>query len=366
MGKLTWIKQFYVTILLGVIVLGLLGCASATSQYSPDQVINNAIEETTALGSYYSEVEMTTSEEGTEIEQVIMKEWRSDDGKARVEIGNKDGGDQSISVNDGNQLILYEQERNQAFTIDDPELLAFNQPSPKEQTNLWLEMIRDTHDISTEGEEEIIGRATYHLVAKPKEENTLFGEQEFWIDKENWLVLKMIQHTGDTKDEILYTKIDFDVKILPELFTLDLPADVDIQNLVDLSQTTEIALEEVADKMEQPIHYFPEKAGLEITAIEMIDIQGEQMYREMSFDYTKNDLPLLTLSIFESPEAEAFDFSDGESVVIRNQEGFYIEFDDIRTLLWQEKGLSYSIMIIDPNLTVEDLKELADEMIVVE
>lgn len=350
-------------------MVGLAGCTSTMSQYSPDQVINNALEETTSLESYYAEVEWKTTEKGKDTEQIFMKEWHSDDGKIRVETKNKEGSEQTIVVNDGHALMTYQVEENQAWIIHHPELIELNQLSQKDQASLFLEIVRDTHEVSVEGEEKIIGRATYHLVAEAKADSSLFGDMELWVDKENWRVLKMILHTGDTKDEILYTKIDFSEKISSHIFTLDLPEDVDLQNVEDISQTIELTLDEVAEQFTQPIFYFPEKTGLEISAIELVDMQSELFQKEVSFDYTKDDLPLLTLSVFESTEEsqdEAFVFPGEETVTVRNQEGFYSEFSGIRTLQWQEEGLSYSIMIIDPNVTIEDLQELADEMIIAE
>src|SRR5699024_10551899 len=155
--------------------------------------------------------------------------------------------------------------------IDDPELLEFNQPSPKEQVNNLLEMVRDTHEISSEGEAEIAGRDTYHLVAKAKEENTLFGDQELWIDKENWMVLKMI----------FYTKIDFNTKILADTFTLDLPDDMEMKNLDDMSNESEITLEEAKENI-GAFHYFPENEELDISTIEMIELQGELKRKEVN------------------------------------------------------------------------------------
>src|SRR5690625_1894696 len=355
-------------ILLGVMILGLFGCSSETKQYSPDQVINNALEEKDLPGAYYGETESTTSEKGEKVDQYIMKEWRSDDGKARVEATNKDGSDESIAVNDGNEFISYEVDKNRAYMIDDPELLEFNQPSPKEQANNLLEMVRDTHEISSEGEAEIAGRDTYHLVAKAKEENTLFGDQELWIDKENWMVLKMIFNTGDSKTEMVYTKIDFNPKIPADTFTLDLPDDVEMKNLDDMSNESEITLEEAKENI-GAFHYFPENKELDISSIEMIELQGELKRKEVNIDYKKDDLPLLTLAVFDSPEEmdeEALELPGEEAVTIRDQEGSFTESSGFRSLVWQEDGKNYSIILIDPNLTLEDLKEMTEEMELVE
>lgn len=356
--------------MMGVLAMGLFGC-SETNQYSPEQVINNALEEAPSLGAYYAESEMITYENGKETkqEQMLMKEWRSKDGKSRVEIESKeDGIEKSIAVNDGSTLVSYQINQNQAFLIDDPELLDFNQPSPKEQAMSLLEMIRETHAISTEGEEKVAGRVAYHLVAKAKEEHTLFGDQELWIDKENWFVLKMILHAGDNRTETTYTTIDFDVTIPPEKFVLDLPDDIKLQNIEDMNKTKEITLEEVAENIGQPVLYFPEDEGIEITTIEMFELQGELDRTEISFDYRKDTLPLLTMAVFESPveSVEDLKLPGEEPTTIRNQEGMYMESMGIRSLSWQEKGLTYSIMLIDPNLTVADVVELAEHMVMME
>src|SRR5699024_2339666 len=143
--------------------------------------------------TYYDESTSTVSEDEKEIEVVKMKEWRNEDGKIRVELENENGEEQAITVNDGESIITYQKEINQAFIIDDEEILELNQPSPKEQVDFILGMVKDTHDISTEGEEEeVAGRTTVHLIATPKEDDALLGEQEIWIDKENWMVLKTI------------------------------------------------------------------------------------------------------------------------------------------------------------------------------
>src|SRR5699024_3882686 len=252
--------------------------------------------------------------------------------------------------------------------IDDPELLEFNQPSPKEQVNNLLEMVRDTHEISSEGEAEIAGRDTYHLVAKAKEENTLFGDQELWIDKENWMVLKMIFNTGDSKTEMVYTKIDFNPRIPADTFTLDRPDDVEMKNLDDMSNESKITLEAAKENIGS-FHYFPENEELDISTIEMIELQGEIKRKEVNIDYKKDDLPLLTLAVFDSPEAmdeEALELPGEEAVTIRDQEGSFTESSGFRSLVWQEDGKNYSIILIDPNLTLEDLKEMTKEMELVE
>lgn len=347
------------TIFLGVVAMCLYGCSSATIQYSPDQVIQNALEESTP--AYYGEIEMTVNDKGSKTEE-IAKEWRSSDGKIRMESQNQDGGNKVISVNDGSIMMVYEIDQNKAYMIDDAEILSFNQPSLKDQANMLLELLRDTHEISTENGGEIAGRDTYHLVAKPTKSNALFSDVELWIDEETWLVLKIILRMGDSVTEMTYKTIDFNAKMSPDLFTVDLPEDVEIENLMDMMpEPKEILLEEIPKKIGKPVLHFPETEELKISLIELYELEDELDRDEVSIDYTKDGLPLLTLSVFETANA-GLDGMAGEIVNIRNQEGNYTDLGEFRSLLWEEDGMSYSIILVDPNLPVEELVKMTEGM----
>jgi hypothetical protein len=222
-------------------------------------------------------------------------------------------------------------------------------------------MVRDTHEISTKKEDKVAGRDAHHLRAKAKNNGTLLGDLELWIDKESWIVLKMILHMGDNVTEMTYTTIDLNAKMSPDLFTVDLPEDVKVENLLDVLETKEISLEEVPGKIGESTVYFPETEELRISLIELYEQQGELNRSEVSIDYTKDGLPLLTLSVFETVN-EGIDDVKEQTVEIRNQEGFYLELGDFRSVLWDENGVTYSIVLIDPNLTLEELINMSEEM----
>lgn len=346
-------------------MLLMVGC-SEESNYSPEQMINNALDEK-ETESYVGEATTTVSENGDVIETMIMKEWHNQDGKIRVEVEDQDSKEESVSVNDGEKITTYNEGKNQAIIIDDKEILEFNQPSPKEQVDFILDMVRDTHEISGKGEEEVAGRTTYHLVANPKEDNTLFGKQEMWIDKENWMALKIISDSGNQKTEVVYNDIEFDTDIPEDTFTLDLPDDVDIVNSDDLLNTEEATLEEAKEGIGQPFYYFPEKDGLEISTIEKDELTGELDRTEVNIDYKKEGDPFLTLSVFESPQdlEDDFTFPEEKEVTIRDQDGTFTDTDGFRAMFWQEDGLNYSLVIIDPTITLEELQKLAESMNIV-
>lgn len=346
--------------------MGLIGCSFEGSQYSPEQVVQNALKEVTSPGAYYSESETIYRAKGEDTEHFISKEWHGNDGQIRIESASTTGEHKMIVVNNGTTVTMHDMDKNQAMIYeDDPESPSMTRPSLKEQANILLKMIEDTHTLAVEGEEKIADRASYHLVAKPKKENTLLGNMELWIDKENWMVLKIISKSGDSSLETVYTKIELDIDIPSEKFTLELPEDIDMLDLEMADNTTEITLAEAIENMAQPFLYFPEADGRKIDKIELSKLEGIVNRIELDIEYIKDDLPLLSLSVFEASEEiddEETLMPGEESVTIRNQEGTSMEVGDFRIIYWQENGISYSVMPIDPNVSLEEVIEMTNEM----
>jgi outer membrane lipoprotein-sorting protein len=362
--KLTKIKNAAGIFVIGVLAMGIFGCAPE-NQFLPQQVINNALEKTEEPASYYIEAEMRTIEDGKETEHILLKEWVSEEGKRRTETQYADGGGKNIAVNDGTKLISYQPETNQAFLIENTELSELNQMSPKHQAEQLLKMVQDTHEITDGGEEKIAGREAYRLIAKAKDKESLLGDQELWIDKENWMVLKMVSASGDVQSEMVLTKVDLNPAIPAETFALELPEHVQIVDLEEMNPTTEVTLAEAAENIGTTFLYFPETGGLAISRIELVELAGELKRKEVNFDYQKGGLPYFTMTVFPSSEDSGEDIGrlPGEKVVtVRGQEGTYMEMGDFRSLVWQENGLNYSIVFVDPNLTLEQLTALADSM----
>lgn len=352
-------------ILIAVVAMGLFGCSFDDNQYSPEQVINNAMKETDERLSYYGESMMKMGGDDIEAEEVRIKEWRSADGRVRVETSGEKEEDKALSVNDGTTFTIYQESLNQAFVSEDGELLATMAPSPKEQANQLLKMVGDSHDISIEGEEKIAGRDTYHLVVKENDKKTLLGDQELWIDKENWFVLKMIASSGDSHSEVIYTKIDFNKEMTDDIFVVDLPEGVEIQNLDELNETIEVTMEEAVEKVGQPLFYLSENDNREISKIETDELLGELARIEVNIDYEQDGIPLLTLSMFKTPvdlDEDSEGFPGEEIVEIRGTEGTMMEMGSFRTLFWKEDGLSYSLILNDSNLTFEQVIDWTKEM----
>ncbi len=349
--------------LIGFSVVLLIGCGKM-NQFSPEQVIANALE-TDSDTSYYGEMEMTIKGMG-ENEISSLKEWRQNE-KSRVEID--DDGGEIIAINDGKAFIVYQEKEKKAYSFEQEELQELNM-NPKEQVEMLLEMIQDTHDVQNVGEEEINGRSTFHMVArKQKDQKTLLGDQEIWIDKEHWVVLKMNSSSGDVQINLEYKTIDFNAKIDESKFQLDLPEDVEIEtsaDFEDLYSEEEITLKDIPKKMDtSSVLYIPNGEEHELDNISFLEMKGEPSYQEVMIDYTKDDFPLMTLSILplEDTEEDADLFGDGlEKEPIRGEEGLYIDMEEFRFISWSEGGLRYSIEIIAPNVTIDMVKKWANEM----
>src|SRR5699024_5606822 len=90
------------------ILLGglLMACSSDNNIFSPDQVISQALENSEKIDSYIAESKITISENEQIVEESILKEWRHEDGRVRVETLNGSGETESVVVNDGNELII--------------------------------------------------------------------------------------------------------------------------------------------------------------------------------------------------------------------------------------------------------------------
>ena len=139
-----------------------------------------------------------TSNDGTG--DIKITEWVAEDGKRRVETVMEETGEKAITVNDGTELITYDETTNTAYRIGVTEdLKEFQDMSPKEKAEMMLDAIKDTHKMTLVGEEKVIGRDTYHLKAEAKDKDSLYGDQEIWVDKENWFILKTVANSGDIK-----------------------------------------------------------------------------------------------------------------------------------------------------------------------
>jgi len=346
---------------IGLCVILLLAACGEAGIMSPNKMLSKALAEEEKV-SYYGEVTFTSNMQ--ELGEMTMKEWR-DQEKSRVEV--KEDGNEVIAVNDGATLQMYQEATNEVMQFSSEELQDM-QVSPKEQINMLLSSIEDTHEVEKLGNEEVSGRDTVHLKATAKEDGELFGDQELWIDSEHWVVLKMIMET-DAYDSVMeYTKIEFDPNFEEGIFELDIPEGATIEEMDENNFEEEISLEEAKDILGDNFLYLTEADGYEIDRITLFALE-ELESKIVTLEYTDNGTTSFTLAITSAEDiAEQLEVfgKDAEETKVRNEEGIYIESGMLRTLIWNEATFQYSLDRIDPKLTLEDLLDMTEEMEVME
>lgn len=331
-----------------------LGACGETEKFSPQEILNQAMEETSELSSYYAEYKMKVDNEGS----FTAKEWQHN-GKVRIEMLESTN-EESITVNNGKTVTLYNKTLNSGSTYsvtDDAE--GFVRPTLKEQAMQTLELVKDTHNITVGDSKKIAGRDTYHLIAKAKEKGSLIGDVEVWIDKKTWMTLKTVSITEDMKLTMEYTKFEPTAKIEDDLFKLDLPKDATIENL-DTTISSAITARE-AKNMLGDFLYVPESTGYELLTIEDMLVPETN---EIALTYVKDGAPAFTLSIF-SP-TDAVQFAADSDVTVHGQPAEKTDEQFFKSIQWDEDGLRYCIMLEDEELTFDEVFALTEHMKVIQ
>ncbi|WP_212590752.1 DUF4367 domain-containing protein [Virgibacillus chiguensis] len=111
----------------------------------------------------------------------------------------------------------------------------------------------------------------------------------------------------------------------------------------------------------------PEAENIVLNNVELIELKGEFSRTEVSMDYTNNNIPIFNLSVFPTPNEddngiESFTASNEKRIRFRGVEGVYTEDDTYQMLLWDEQGLRYSLMIMDADLSVNQVKQFVNKM----
>ncbi|GGN98091.1 LolA family protein [Saccharibacillus kuerlensis] len=347
----------------GILVAGavLAGCGETGNAlaYTEAEIVERAVSENTAPFSYYAEAEMTLYDGEKMMESMRIKEWyNADSGSIRNEV--KSGNNTSISVNDGKQVTVYEQEQNLVYRMDAGGT-GREAVSHKDKIVAQFERMRDSHSIETVGKEKWLNKDVYHIKAVPNEEkkNTLVGVQEYWIDAQNWMIVKSSASSGDTRTEFAYTLIDESPAFDQETFEIDIPADAEMVSLDEMGPK-QITLEEAETAIGQPFLQLPESTFKQ-TEVTLFEGTGELARKEISLTYLEEGGTPISLSLFESPE-DAGKSELGEKVTVRGVEGYYME--EISSLTWDENGLRYSLMImpLDREVSLDHLMELANQL----
>lgn len=330
----------------------ILGGCSQDMEVSAEEIIHNALESEKQVDAYYGKSEMTHYEGEELIEESVMEEYHSGS-----EIKFITHGEEEIEImNNEEKSVIYNKSDGTAQEVDTPTTLDY-QLTPKEMFQNMLSAMEDSHDYEIIGDEEISGRDAFRMKLEAKEANSLLGDMEIWVDKETWMIVKVISDAGDSKMEFIYTELDFSPDFTEDTFTLDIPDDVEITKIDGFTSTEVTSVEEAEEELGQAFYMFPEDE-YHVGEMELYDLGGEFQRKEFDLTYiSENDRPVFSLSIFEAPEGMEIEESD---VDIRGNAAAYEE--SITNYYWDENGLRYSLMIQDLAIE-EEILELTEDMV---
>ncbi|WP_100330682.1 LolA family protein [Bacillus xiapuensis] len=339
-----------------IMLSAITGCANNQTAVSADELIERVIETEQTPKSYSAEMEMKVYEADKLVEHSTLKEYVNKKGQIKTIGLNKVTHDATMALNNGKQLISYDEATGKAFKLD---ISASNEPnSQKDQVINLLKAMKKTHNQKTVGAEKINGFQTPHLKLEPKSKKTLIGQTDLWIDTKTWFVIKTETKSENRRSVITYKDIDFSPSFKKNTFTLDIPKGVAIES-ADEQQGKALTIEEAGKHLGKPFLMFPNTAA-QPSSITADQLTGEIKRTEVNIEFKKNQVPYASLSIFPTPAGEGSELDTTKGVMVRGQKAEVME--EIDSVSWDEDGLRYVILPMNPDVTTETLIQQAENM----
>ncbi|RDW20290.1 hypothetical protein CWR48_06265 [Oceanobacillus arenosus] len=327
---------------------------------SAEEVIQNVIESDKDMNDYYGEMEMKMFDGEDLIDHVNTQEYVSKEGKRKILTKDQLNDNEIVALNDGEKMIMYDKGKEEAFEMNVSDIDISASMNPKEQFKMMIESMEQTHEYEIAGEEKVLGYNTYHIKVNAKQEDSLLGDMELWVDQKTWFILKITSETGNSRMDFEYTKLDLSPEFKENVFTIDIPDQINIESIDENLAPDTVTIEEAENALGKPFLVFSDDE-VKLNNIQMYDFTKELERYELEMEYTTNDdVPMFFLSIFPAPEEEDIEIKPGE-MKVRDNNAEYEE--QINSIMWDEDGLRYSIIITNPDITIEEVIELTENMV---
>ncbi|KEI02844.1 LolA family protein [Clostridium botulinum] len=347
------------------------GCDSKSS-IIPEDIITNVVNLNKEVKYFYGESKTENYKKDKKISTINIKEWSIPGNKVRREVINVgDSGkiDKAIMTCDGKKMIIYTKALDSYMESTNIAKDDFISRSPKKVAMDEIANITKTHTIEVKGEEEVNGRKTYHLYAKPKkgqENKSLFGDVNYWIDKENWFVVKSECVSGDMRTISEYTNVNLKLEINESIFTQKIPNGAKVHNLDDREKDENITLNEVNAKLGTNILIYN---GIDYK-LDKINYSknNKEIGEEFNQIYTNNKgVALFSISMKKVAKKDKNDknikLPGIESTTVRGVSGEIMEMKSFKSISWQEDGINYAVFSSSVNCVLDDLKKVAEELV---
>ncbi|MGC5775379.1 LolA family protein [Paenibacillus pabuli] len=327
---------------------------------SGDEMIEKVVSAETEPASYYAEGVMKVWTDDKLTNTMHIKEWvDGQTGRKRTE--TEENGKVSYAVNNGTEITVYEKETGTAYSMNVSDMGEQPKQTQKQMLVDQLERLRDSHDVDMKGQEKLHGQDVIHIKLTPKEEGTLSISSEYWVDPKTWMIVRVISEYGDGKSEMVYDPIQYDPEFSEDTFVIDIPKEVDVKDLNELSQSSEVTLEEAKQALGQSFLQYKGE-GMKLSRIEMSHTGGELNRDEVTMYYVRDNKVEVSLTIFKTPEENVDEtlLPDESSIAVRDTQGLYMK--SIRNISWDESGLRYSVMGENEDWTKEKLQAWTKEL----
>ena len=360
-------KKLIAIILLSSMLMTACSINNQSSILSED-ILVYAIEANEDITSYYMESKITIYEDDEIIDEMNTKEWfSSTDGKVRSRVESiSDSGEISISTNNGEEIIIYDEKTNMASiaTVTEEMANSMVNNSSKKQTMNILETIKETHNIENLGEIEMNGMKVYHLKGTPKNENSITGEQELWIDMETWNIVKLINSGLGSKIELEVLKFDTSPDIDESLFVQDIPENAEVTDIDETIMEEEIAtIEELTEEMGKSLLYVPESLGYELRQIRLYKFNNDDLDDEATQEYFKDGVKKFNIFVIKQKiDVSERELLPGEKEIeIRGVKGYVLD-DFMRRISFAQDGIQYTLHIEDDSMDIDEAIEIIEDM----
>jgi outer membrane lipoprotein-sorting protein len=343
--------------LLLVLSLLLAGCGE---KITAEEIVAKMQETLENTQNAHALVTANLNAQGIEM-SVTAEVWEKSPNKGRAEVieSSRDNFAGMVMVSDGEQVWLYEPTRN-VVTVG--PLGEVEMPLPQEiliELQRAIQDVLDISDVQMVGEEIVLGHEAYKLTVSPKEGTDLQlfpgnGTATLWVDKEQWIVLKVNYEAGTFgQGSLEVNSFELNPGLSDDLFRFDIPAGTEV---IDLESQRVVALTLDEARAEAGFQLLvPDYVPGGVTLIEVFK-SGDSII--LRYDHS----PEVSFTIVQGPELTGPPpLGETQAVTVRGQSATVItdEAGGNTFLYWTEDGVTVTVA---GHITFDEALQVAESL----
>ncbi len=349
--------RLYSILAMWSVVFLMAGCTASPAAKGADIVekLLESSEETTGSGIYQEKV-ITISESDRKAETTVIRSWNDPVLQKSLYITAAPDGSVYYTAVNSRYMTMYKEGSRTAKVLPVPGSYFSIKMPDKEASIAVLEKLRETHSIMLKGDTDVKGKAAYWLSARPKNPQSRLAEEQLWISKENWRILKTSAAYAEVRKKTLVTEEKEIRSVLADEFQL--PEKINAAIDYDSNwQAKEVSLQSLPDGT----LLFEEKNHINLFSAEKLQ-SSEEGYR---LSYTKDGREYMRLSSEKSaPRLNAAAEGNSGHYVLGHPVSIYPIPETGILAEWNDGRLQFELIIYEPYIPSWRLKELLETIIV--